>query len=408
MNIWPSGPIRSGCQTGLAAMRRCARTFFGSATTATTQATTATTQAGIATTQETAAAASAATAAEAATSAAGLAAMALSSPHTVIAVADFQRGAYGRRSTLVGLERVVMPKGAAEVLAMARAGAATRMGPDAVIVSEAANVPRIEFDPITRARRGLLNEAAATNLTLSNTDFSTGYEALVNNVSGTLGLSDVASLYGPGRAGRLVCVTTDNITRRIRRSAAECAVTDGVTYTTSVVVKPINGWEWIGISSSVANTFGSRTSIIRFNMLTGAGTLQAGTDWSAVPLPDGAWRVSMSGASNATSNIRVHVILLSGDNLVNTEAVGVIGAGVETWGWQFSQNNNPSSLIVTGASAVTRAADSLGFTGLTGTGDVTVTYDDDTTAISAAANLATWTAPTSRKPIKNIIARDAA
>lgn len=79
------------------------------------------------------------------------------------------------------------------VLSVARASTGTRVNAAGLIVVEAANAPRFDFDPVALACRGLLLEPQATNLCVQSRAFATAPWAIGG---GTLTANAVAGVDG--------------------------------------------------------------------------------------------------------------------------------------------------------------------------------------------------------------------
>lgn len=106
------------------------------------------------------------------------------------------------------------------------------------------------------------------------------------------------------------------------------------------------------------------------------------TYFSVVPdAVTGIWAIQrmLSGTANS----------YAGDS---TSAISVWGAQLELAAADGYFKDNPSSLIVTGAAAATRAADVLSLNVPTGKAQATITFSDNTTKVQAVTGGASWNA----------------
>lgn len=240
----------------------------------------------------------------------------------------------------------------AELITFTRASQAWRFNASGLLVQEANDVPRYDYDPVTLQPRGLLIEEARTNLVTRSSEFDNAAWAKTNmNVTAN-------ALVGPDgttSAEKLVPTTTSgthgvNITsttvsantmyfwsvfakageyKNIRLRAADSVAFLGdmiVDLTTGVISNPSanaavralsNGWYWL--------TLGMTTSAAPTN------------------ITHGVWIYDNAGAST-----------FAGDG---TSGLYAFGAGLELG--QF-----PTSYIATAGAAATRAADVASITNL--------------------------------------------
>ena len=252
----------------------------------------------------------------------------------------------------------VLPAGATLV----RASAATRFNAAGLLVSEAANVARFDYDQATLALRGLLVESATTNsvqgsqgpasgFALGNADLvlTTGEAAPDGSATGmklaaSVGGTYAASLANPAAAGF-------------------APFTTATTYTASVWLKAASyGWARVSRATS-ANASGSLT----VNLATGAYSTRPATGygWQVEAFARGWWRVSLTASAIAGP--------VSGQRLVvyMTNYAGATDAGVTTTtlaagdaicvAWpQWEELGWASSAVPTPAGAgASRAADVL-------------------------------------------------
>ena len=115
------------------------------------------------------------------------------------------------------LTGVHLPGGFGSTITFTRAGTGTRINPFGAVETIAANLPRIDHDRVTGARRGLLVEGARTNLVLQSgapatqtVSVAAAQHALSFYGTGTITLSGAhsATLAGTGANARAVLIFT--------------------------------------------------------------------------------------------------------------------------------------------------------------------------------------------------------
>lgn len=227
--------------------------------------------------------------------------------------------------------------------------------------------PRLEYDPFTRAAKGLLMEGQRTNLLPTH---STG-AAPTTSTAANLGTNSA----GPTVAGmHLITYTADATTashfcygNTLTGPPAASAV-----HTSSSVVSR-NNRDWMQITVSI--NFGAADVWANFNMATGTwGQVGAGVSGThAVKLADGAWRIGISYTTNASPTAGAGAVLvpLDADSPYRLE-VSSAGSALN-WGWQqMEAGDTMSSIIPTFGAAGTRANEdcsltSAAFAGSSGT-----------------------------------------
>lgn len=222
-----------------------------------------------------------------------------------------------------------MPAGAS----LTRASAGTRFNAAGVLASEAADVARFDFDPVTRACRGLLVEPAATNL-----------------------LADASAFDGAAWARSAALAVTANAEIAPDGTATADVLTDGSTSSHA------SATQGVAAGALVASLFvrkdmaprTTRTPLLRlsgpqidltFDTQTGdslgaGGAIDCG-DW---------WRVWVATAGGST--LAIYPAVATGA-LGTAYAMATTGA-ITAWGAQVETGDRPTS-FVTG----TRAADLL-------------------------------------------------
>lgn len=217
-------------------------------------------------------------------------------------------------------------------------------------------LPRFESDPVTGQSKGLLIEAASTNLLQQSAAVRTspwGQNALV--AAGT-------SITAPdGTANGVELVWTSGTGIGIGYTSQEVTAAELAPYTISVYLKPkgvnVNTGLYIQAKAGATSLGYMTVSFVHTSGTMGAVTAGPFTVTSATstPVGNGWYRVTVTGTSPATTtNIRFFI--------VNTN-VGNGTDGVYAWGAQVEEQVFASSYIQTVASQVTRLMDLCSMTG---------------------------------------------
>lgn len=236
------------------------------------------------------------------------------------------------------------------VLSVARASTATRVNAAGLIVVEAANTARFDFDPISHACRGLLLEQQRTNYSAQSENASAWSGANIS-VSSDIGIAPD----GAGTADKLGPINTG----AHYFGPAAFSMTAATAYTFSVIAKAaeLSFLQIIGLSNvpTAANFF------INFNLAAGiVGNVGAGvTNYEIMPLGSGWFVCSVSGVAASSAGGRFGVVPLLSDSAARAPSYSGDGAsGILVWGAQ-TETTDRSSYIPTGATAATRDADVL-------------------------------------------------
>lgn len=231
---------------------------------------------------------------------------------------------------------------AAEAMTCVRASTATANHPQG-LVTYPTNGLRIEYDPATGERLGLLCEGQRTNLVSQSESFTT---SAWNKQNGSaLSSTEISPI------GATANVFQANGTS-IPWFEQSISYTSGVFYVASIFVKAreINQLGFI-FSGNTFNNGGSNLSAT-FNLLTGQVISNTTTFAAITPYPNGWYRIS--AGHNATLSIT------NGSSLQWLRFSGsstAVGSGVFLSGAQVEAGSFPTSYIKTGDSQVTRSAD---------------------------------------------------
>lgn len=242
--------------------------------------------------------------------------------------------------------------------------ARTYVGSDGLLKTASINIPRIEFDPVTRQCLGLLIEEQRQSLNPWSEDLT---QATWIKVNVTVASNVVVSPDGNTTADSITETSANGQHYTNQQSAS---VTSGVTYTYSVFVKKGVGAtapDWI----SVLMFTGFGTKNIAFNVSTGAfGASAGGLTGTAQQFPNGWWRISVSAAATSTGVLGGAYICFT--NNVNTASAptytGQTTSDLFVWGAQFEVGAFASSYIPTTTGPLIRSADVCSITGAAFTG----------------------------------------
>jgi len=229
---------------------------------------------------------------------------------------------------------------------------ATRVNSSGLIETVSANLPRFDFNPVTKVCRGLLIEETRTNIALSSTEFDSANWTTSNlNTTGTPPWVNVAiSPDGTQNAEKLIENTANALHVVYRPTSVSTA-----TYTFSCFIKAAGRTQ-----ASLDFIGGSNFAI--FDLTTGNVVTQSGTGLVANPSEDygdGWFRVSITQAQSA-GTIFISVAPASGGQ---RSYLGNGTDGVFVWGAQLEIGSFATSFIPTTTAIVQRNADDVSMTG---------------------------------------------
>lgn len=251
------------------------------------------------------------------------------------------------------------------VLTFSRASSAMYVTPTGALQSVAADVLRFDHDPVTLAPRGALFESAATNMLTYSQDFAhsfwTGYALKPPFVGGATAPDGTAT------AMTWNCADTPGGAGGKRGGILTVDATHTGLSTVSV---------WLRASAPLTMRFGHSDGTSQ--------TITVPTKWTRFTYTE------------TLPNTQNRIFMLYED--VNDDI------DVYIWGAQTEMSATASSYIATNGGPATRAADLAGLTGLTGTHDVTITYDDNSTQTLSAQTLVPGWWPTLSRPwVKKLV-----
>lgn len=244
------------------------------------------------------------------------------------------------------------------------------------LVSAAAHVPRFDYAPLTGTLRGILLETDTTNLLLRSQDMS--LSPWVNHGNLLTITEDIGvAPDGTTSATRLVSTTGNGL----HRVWQQIAPTLGTTYTFSVYLKAA-GTRYVYVNCSAM--LGAQLAV---DLTTGAYASVGSGPFTVTALPNGWWRVAVTGVAASTANgpwLQANTSLAAADQSFAGDGV----SGFLAWGAQLEARGSASSYVATAAVPATRAADVAGLLGISATCSVTLTYDDLSTETRLAQTVA--------------------
>jgi len=230
---------------------------------------------------------------------------------------------------------------------LTRASAGYRYNSSGVLVSEATDAARFQYDPVAFTSRGLLIEEARTEAHPYNValDDASWIKTTVTVTANTAVAPD-----GTTTMDKLV-PNNLSTTNQLRKTVTFYSYVSGTTYTFSVVAKA-SGWDWMFIQP----TGGFATTRAYFNLTTGTiGTLSAGVTAYMQNLGGGLYRCTIIITATSTNTGSVLISATTANNNPSPTGDGV--NGLHAWGFSLQAGNSQTSIIPTTTAAVTRAAD---------------------------------------------------
>lgn len=233
-----------------------------------------------------------------------------------------------------------------------------RAGDPIQLFESPTNVPRIDYDPVTGACKGLLIEESRTNLLPSSSDFTSGVVGWANNSNWSyisrqsnqlteLGLS--FSSIGITSTGQSAWMSSDSV-----------AGTVGEAFTVSILAKAKSVSNHYALSIR-GNTYPRRVDAV-FNLLTGAVVYSGGNTWTGAQarstnLGNGVWRLELTGINQNAEN----VVMFHGPCDATGASAWEGGRSTLCDAYitaaQFERGSFATSFIPTAGATVTRASD---------------------------------------------------
>jgi hypothetical protein len=238
-------------------------------------------------------------------------------------------------------------------LTFTRSGTGTYINSSGYVTTASTNVARFDYDPTTRAPRGLLIEGSAINYMLESVALT--QTALKMRAVSTASITDPE-----GTSNRARIVAADGQTGYHGRYLATTAGTN-TTVTISIFAKK-NGYKYLNISDLATGR-----ATVQFDLDDGSTSNSIGLGFvsaSATPYPHGWWRCSVvSTVIASTSYAWGYVGVPSTGATYHSAGAQYTGEnlddkGIYCYGFQVEGGAGASSYIPTTTSQVTRNADS--------------------------------------------------
>ena len=209
--------------------------------------------------------------------------------------------------------------------------------------------PRFDYDPVTRAPRGILIEEQRTNLLTYSEQFD---NAAWGKVRSSVTANNTLSPDGTTNADKLVEDTTASNTHSLQQTFS---ATSGTSYTFAIYLKAAEReWAALQFNSAIFADASSRTAY--FNLATGAVGNTVGSPITNVTnAGNGWWRVSLTVSATLTATGSTFIYLSDGNGGALYTGNGT--SGIFLYGAQVEAGAFATSYIPTVASQVTRTAD---------------------------------------------------
>lgn len=226
-----------------------------------------------------------------------------------------------------------------------------------VLQTAPANVPRIDYDPVTGECKGLLVEEQRTNLLTYSEQFDNS-SWMRNGTSVTSNI--LVAPDGNIGADKLV-EDSMNSAKNITTSSLSYSFTGGSYYTLSFFVKKAE--------RQFAQTFFHPSAFgnvyANFDLNLGTVTVASGVVAAIAGVGNGWYRCSISARAVTTFTARAGflAIIPAGTSTYSQSYTGDGYSGIYIWGAQLELGTFPTSYIKTEVSQVTLAADSASMTG---------------------------------------------
>lgn len=231
---------------------------------------------------------------------------------------------------------------------------------------EVKSCPRIDFDPVTHAPKGVLVEEQRTNLLKSSANGAA--------VDWTTGSATVTAAAGTAPDGTATLnAMFETATTAPHSILQQVGITSGATLTFSIYLKQLGrSYAVVRINDGASN---ANAASVAFDLTTGAittaatayGTFTSASATTPQPVGNGVYRSNITVTTTGVTTVYVKAFsstdgLLAADGQANA-FLGDPARGLYFWGAQLEVGSFATSYIPTAAAAVTRTADSLTMTG---------------------------------------------
>jgi hypothetical protein len=264
----------------------------------------------------------------------------------------------------------IVPTDGSGDLTVTRATTATYVGSDGLI--KTAGVNEVRFDYTNGSCPSILDEPQRTNFALQSEMFS---QNVWNVAQSTITPNTILAPDGTLTADTWTA-NGASATHNLFQSVSFVA---GTTYTISLFVKK-NTNNFIQITGST-NALGV-TFFANFDIENGTlGTRGANAISSSIENYGNGWyRISATGIGQNTTSNPFTFIITNSANAVRNQS-NTLSTSLYIWGAQLEAGSNATSYIPTTASDVTRNADVISKSGLSGITTITETFENGTTNV---------------------------
>jgi hypothetical protein len=264
----------------------------------------------------------------------------------------------------------IVPSSGAGDFGVTRATTATRVNSSGLIESVASNVPRIDYTD--GSCPSILVEPQRTNLLLRSEEFESDAWVKFNS---TISTNTTTAPNGIITADKLV----ENANNSTHFAAQTVNVAANAIFTYSIFAKSAErNIIYFGGLGRMPN---SNEGFVWFDLNLGLVLSSTGGFTGSIePINNGWFRISVTSVASPTSTQREFRIGCSiADNIQAYQGNGT--SGIYLWGAQLEAGSNATSYIPTTSASVTRNADVISKTGITGITTITETFEDNTTNV---------------------------
>jgi hypothetical protein len=225
----------------------------------------------------------------------------------------------------------------------------TYINSSGLVATAGTNVPRFDYNPTTLTARGLLIEGSATNLIYWSESFDTTGAPINWNWSAVNVTRGTVTTTAPSGSSATVVKIQETTATGLHAPLIVYSSLTSSVYTVSLFAKAVER-QYLSLFDN-----GGSAANAMFN-LSGNGTVVSESTAgiaTITPYPNGWYRITMRTPTLTNMNVQFR---LSTDG-TTTSYAGTLNSGVYIWGAQLEAGSGASSYISTGASQVTRAAD---------------------------------------------------
>lgn len=268
-------------------------------------------------------------------------------------------------------------------LTVTRATTATRVNSAGLVETVAANVTRLDYS--NGSCPSVLVEPQRTNLQTYSNDFS---NAVYIKVGSTITTNVLAAPDGTTTADKLI----EDSSTGLHTAIVIATQATGGNYTYSVFVKAAE------ITKFQIGEFFSIGGTVNFDLTAGTVTTNSPAQNGKIENYGNGWfRCSATYTFVGGAMTQIGLGLLNATGLNSYAGNGT--SGLFIWGAQLEAGSFSTSYIPTTSASVTRNADVISKTGLTGITTLTTTFEDNTTSVLTSPT--SYTMPNGR--IKHVI-----